>query len=61
MIMSDNFTDDSDLNNDQPDYDKDLATGSKAQKNAKIHKRIDEILEEKRLKKLLDEDDDWLL
>ena len=59
--MSNNFTSDPKLIIDPPDYDKDLATGNQAKKNSKIHRRIDELLEQKRLKKLLDETDDWTL
>ncbi|MFD2167989.1 PA3496 family putative envelope integrity protein [Thalassotalea euphylliae] len=44
---------------DSPDYEKDLATGEEAIKNTKVRKRIDELLEKKRLKELLDDSDDW--
>lgn len=44
---------------DAPDYDKDLASGEDAIKNTKIRKRIDELMEKKRLKELLDDSDDW--
>ena len=57
--MNDDFIEDIDTSNDTTLYDKDLATGDKANNNTKIHKRIDEILEEKRLKALLDDSDDW--
>lgn len=57
--MSNSFTNDPKIVAEIPDYDKDLATGSKAQENSKIHKRIDELLERKRLKDLLDDTDDW--
>ena len=57
--MSNNFTNDPKIISDIPDYDKDLATGSKAKENSKIHKRIDALLEKKRLKELLDDTDDW--
>lgn len=59
MIMSNSFTNDPKIIIEPPDYDKDLATGTKANKNSKIHKRIDELLERKRLKDLLDDTDDW--
>ena len=59
--MSNSFTDDADTSNEPPDYDKDLATGAQAKNNSKIHKRIDELLEEKRLKELLDDSDDWTI
>ncbi|MCJ8320690.1 MAG: hypothetical protein MJK12_13710 [Colwellia sp.] len=57
--MTNSFTNDPKIGADTHDYDKDLATGSKANKNSKIHKRIDELLERKRLKELLDDTDDW--
>lgn len=40
-------------------YDKDLATGRKAEKNTKVRKRIDDLLERKRLREALDDSDDW--
>lgn len=43
----------------QPDYEKDLATGEDAIKTAKVRKRIDELMEKRRLKELLDDTDDW--
>jgi len=45
--------------NELPDYEKDLPTGEEATHNSEIHKRIEDILEEKRLKALLDDTDDW--
>lgn len=42
-----------------PDFEKDLSSGEEAIKNAKVRKRIDELLEKKRLKEMLDESDDW--
>ena len=45
--------------NELPDYDKDLPTGEQASHNAEIHKRLEDILEEKRLRELLDDTDDW--
>ncbi len=44
---------------DTQDYDKDLANNEESIKNSKIRKRIDELLEKKRLKELLDDSDDW--
>ncbi|NMP32216.1 hypothetical protein HII17_11615 [Thalassotalea sp. M1531] len=44
---------------DASDYEKDLASGEQAIKNSKVRKRIDELLEKKRLKELLDDSDDW--
>ena len=45
--------------NSPPNYDKDLAKGEKAEKNTKIHQRINELVEKKRLKELLDDSNDW--
>ena len=45
--------------NNIPNYDKDLAKGEKAEKNTKIHQRINELVEKKRLKELLDDSNDW--
>ena len=44
---------------DTQDYDKDLTNNEESIKNSKIRKRIDELLEKKRLKELLDDSDDW--
>lgn len=46
---------------DESDYDKDLAKGNKAERNSKVRRRIDDLLERKRLKELLDDSDDWEL
>jgi hypothetical protein len=40
-------------------YDKDLASGTKAEKNTQVRKRIDDLLEKKRLREVLDDCDDW--
>lgn len=40
-------------------YDKDLASGTKAEKNTQVRKRIDDLLEKKRLREALDNCDDW--
>jgi hypothetical protein len=53
--MSDEFS----TNDDSENYDKDLATGKKADKNTKVRKRIDDLLEKKRLREALDDSDDW--
>jgi hypothetical protein len=57
--MSNSFTKDPELIKESRNYDKDLAKGEQANKNTKIHQRIDELLEKKRLKDLLDDTDDW--
>lgn len=54
-IMSDEFRRDDSAEN----YDKDLATGKKAEKNTKVRKRIDDLLEKKRLREALDDSEDW--
>ncbi|NQZ22815.1 MAG: hypothetical protein HRT53_12255 [Colwellia sp.] len=41
------------------DYDKDLATGKIAENNSKVRKRIDDLLEKKRLREELDDSEDW--
>ncbi|MBA6335630.1 hypothetical protein H4J57_00260 [Colwellia sp. BRX8-7] len=46
-------------NDESDNYDKDLATGKKADKNSKVRKRIDDLLEKKRLREALDFSDDW--
>ena len=53
--MSNSFKNDADEKIIDRNYDKDLARGDKAKYNSDIHKRIDEILERKRLKDLLDD------
>lgn len=40
-------------------YDKDLPKGGKTTHNTEVRKRIEELLERKRLKALLDDADDW--
>lgn len=40
-------------------YDGDLPKGDDADKNSQVRKRIDDLLERKRLKELLDDTDDW--
>lgn len=42
-----------------PDYDNDFANNEQAIKNSQVRKRIDELLEKKKLKELLDDSDDW--
>ena len=57
--MNDNFTNNITPPIEQDDYDKDLPKGEKAEHNSEIRKRIDDLLEQKRLKALLDDSDDW--
>jgi hypothetical protein len=54
-IMSDEFS----TNNDSENYDKDLATGKKADRNTKVRQRIDDLLEKKRLREAIDDSEDW--
>jgi len=53
--MADEFR----ASDESQDYDKDLATGKTAEKNSKVRKRIDDLLEKKRLREELDDSDDW--
>jgi hypothetical protein len=46
-------------NDESENYDKDLATGQKAETNTKVRKRIDDLLEKKRLREALDNSEDW--
>ncbi len=59
FIMSDDFIsiddDDPMLEDDQENWTKE----EKAKYNKEVRKRIDELLEKKRLKELLGDDDDW--
>lgn len=57
--MNDDLTDDTTPEVEQESYDKDLAKGDKATHNSEVRKRIDDLLEQKRLKALLDDADDW--
>jgi hypothetical protein len=53
--MSDEYS----SNDESDNYDKDLAIGKKAQANTEVRKRIDDLLEKKRLREALDDSDDW--
>jgi hypothetical protein len=53
--MGDEFKRSNELEN----YDKDLAGGKKAEDNSKVRKRIDDLLEKKRLRDVLDDSEDW--
>jgi hypothetical protein len=57
--MNDNLTDDTSPDIEQESYDKDLPKDKKAAHNSEVRKRIDDLLEQKRLKALLDDPDDW--
>ena len=45
--------------NKKVDYDKDMPNGEQALHNSEVRKRIDDLKEQKRLKELLDDTDDW--
>ena len=53
--MSDEFR----ISDDSTKYDKDLAGSKKAEENSKVRKRIDDLLEKKRLRDALDDSEDW--
>ncbi len=57
--MNNNFTDNMTPPVEQKGYDKDLPKGEQAAHNAEVRKRIDDLLERKRLKELIDDSDDW--
>jgi hypothetical protein len=57
--MNNNFTDNMTPPVEQKSYDKDLPKGKQAAHNTEVRKRIDDLLEQKRLKELLDDSDDW--
>jgi hypothetical protein len=67
MVTDDNFLDDINENDDDSDQYTDIESRElaeikaqeQAQKNLLARKRIDELLEKKRLKELLDDEDDW--
>lgn len=57
--LSDDLSDDSSQEEEQEQYDKDLPKGQKSASNKEVRNRIEELLEQKRLKALLDDADDW--
>ncbi|MEH6595835.1 MAG: hypothetical protein V7736_09845 [Colwellia polaris] len=57
--LSDDLTDDSSSEAEQEQYDKDLPKDQKPTSNKEVRNRIEELLEKKRLKALLDDADDW--
>lgn len=57
--MNDELTNDITPSVDPKNYDDDLPKGEKATHNSEVRKRIDDLLEKKRLKELLDDSDDW--
>ncbi len=67
MVNDDDFLDDIDETNDTVEHETDIESlelaekkaEEQAQKNLLARKRIDELMEKKRLKELLDDEDDW--
>lgn len=67
MINDEDFLDDINANDDEVEQVKDIEANelsekeaqAQAQKNLLARKRIDELMEKKRLKELLDDEDDW--
>ncbi|PCH97487.1 MAG: hypothetical protein COB83_01940 [Gammaproteobacteria bacterium] len=67
MADDDTFLDDIDDNNETIEQEADIESlelaekkaAEQAQKNLLARKRIDELMEKKRLKELLDDEDDW--
>ncbi len=67
MVDDDNFLDNIDENNETVEQETDIESlelaekmaEEQAQKNLLARKRIDELKERKRLKELLDDEDDW--
>jgi hypothetical protein len=55
--MSDEYTSSENTDN----FDSDLPQGEQADKNTQVRKRIDALMEKKRLKEMLDDSDDWTL
>ena len=67
MASNDDFLDDLDDSDDEFEQDTDIESmelaekkaEEQAQKNLLARRRIDELMEKKRLKELLDDEDDW--
>lgn len=67
MVNDDDFLDDIDAEDDTEDQEDDLeslevagkSSKEQAQKNILARKRIDELMEMRRLKELFDDEDDW--
>jgi len=45
--------------NAPPNYEKELSVTEEMEHDSEVRKRIDDLLEKKRLKDLLDDEDDW--
>ena len=67
MVSDENFLDDIDEDDEDDDQYEDIEsreiaekkTQEQAKKNLLARKRIDELMEAKRLRELLDDEDDW--
>lgn len=67
MVSDENFLDDIDEDDEDDEQYEDIEsreiaekkTQEQAQKNLLARKRIDELMEAKRLRELLDDEDDW--
>jgi hypothetical protein len=67
MVGNDDFLDDIDADEGESEQIMDITAGELAEKEAQIQaqknllarKRIDELIEQKRLKELLDDEEDW--
>jgi len=67
MVDDDDFLDDINENNEAVEQEEDIEAlelaekkaEEQAQKNLLARKRIDDLMEKKRLKELLDDEDDW--
>ncbi|NQY35344.1 MAG: hypothetical protein HRT37_10310 [Alteromonadaceae bacterium] len=57
--MSFTLPDETKDKNTPPNYEKDLSSNEQKKHDSEVRKRIDELLEKKRLKDLLDNSEDW--
>lgn len=58
-MMTYDATDNLDNSSNENEVERDIDVKSSEIKDAKVRKRIDDLLEQKRLKELLDDTDDW--
>jgi len=57
--MALSINEDIDNRSDKDDYNDDFSDKEQTERNNKARKRIDELMEKKRLKYLLDDSEDW--
>ncbi|GHE87189.1 PA3496 family putative envelope integrity protein [Thalassotalea profundi] len=57
--LNDDIDDNVDNENETIDHDNSIEARKKQSQSAQVRKRIDDLLEKKRLKELLDDTDDW--